>query len=617
MLVLCPSVILALVGGAHAAIIRVNPDGSGDATTITAGLALAGSGDEVDVAGGTYTEDVVLPAVPVTLVGVEGSAVTTIIGLGDGSVVTVADAGATGTEVRGFTITGGDCTAFEAGDGVCAGLAVSRATVDLSDLVVTGTVAGPGVELDGVGPSTVTDVQSDENDGGLYLDEDYRDFVTLTDVEASGNTGSGLWLYEADVAGDAVTVEDNEYAGVYGQLATFDCDECTISGNTGNWYAGVLIFDDGWISLTRSTISNNTPGGIGAEEDTSLLLSDDIVSNNYGPSGAGVSAAWGSAYNTEFINNVASGTGGAMSGILGTLDNDRFIGNSAAKGGALAFLGDGGATITNCVFEGNRADSGAVIWGDYETYAVLTNVTAIENTSGDADIVVTGYDSRLTLTNTILAGSTGAALALDPTVVFAPTYSDLHANAGGSGLTVDPTGSFGNIAVDPDFVDYVADGTFTDDLHLAFGSPLIDVGDPALTDPDGTRSDIGAYGGEGAAGWVDGDGDGWSTVAGDCDDANAAVNPAAVEVCDGVDNDCDGTIDEGCPTDSVSDSAVDSGTDSGANTGDSGPRDSADDASQPTVKSGCLGCATGGDERATVPLIVGLLLVGRRRRRVA
>jgi hypothetical protein len=65
--------------------------------------------------------------------------------------------------------------------------------------------------------------------------------------------------------------------------------------------------------------------------------------------------------------------------------------------------------------------------------------------------------------------------------------------------------------------------------------------------------------------YTDGDGDGYGTAStitscsntapqgyasrgGDCKDANAAINPGATEVCDGIDNDCDGMTDEGCAT---------------------------------------------------------------------
>lgn len=54
----------------------------------------------------------------------------------------------------------------------------------------------------------------------------------------------------------------------------------------------------------------------------------------------------------------------------------------------------------------------------------------------------------------------------------------------------------------------------------------------------------------------DDDGDGFceddeactdETVApGDCDDSTETINPSVVDVCDGVDNNCDGTVDEGC-----------------------------------------------------------------------
>ena len=47
----------------------------------------------------------------------------------------------------------------------------------------------------------------------------------------------------------------------------------------------------------------------------------------------------------------------------------------------------------------------------------------------------------------------------------------------------------------------------------------------------------------------DNDADGWTSCAGDCNDANAAINPDATEICDTIDNNCDGLVDEGFDAD--------------------------------------------------------------------
>ncbi len=56
---------------------------------------------------------------------------------------------------------------------------------------------------------------------------------------------------------------------------------------------------------------------------------------------------------------------------------------------------------------------------------------------------------------------------------------------------------------------------------------------------------------DGTSDCIDDDGDAYSELQGDCNDADPGVNPARPEVCDGVDNDCDGFVDEGFDQDGL------------------------------------------------------------------
>ncbi len=62
-------------------------------------------------------------------------------------------------------------------------------------------------------------------------------------------------------------------------------------------------------------------------------------------------------------------------------------------------------------------------------------------------------------------------------------------------------------------------------------------------DADGKDNDCDGIVDEGTV-QIDDDGDGFSELDGDCDDANTTVYPGALELGDGLDNDCDGEVDE-------------------------------------------------------------------------
>lgn len=254
--------------------------------------------------------------------------------------------------------------------------------------------------------------------------------------------------------------------------------------------------------------------------------------------------------------------------------------------------------------------------------ATLANVTITENGSSNSagGIRVTALGT-LSLDNTIIAWSTdGSGISGAAGSVITTTYGDIYENEGGATSSgyADPIGTAGNVSVNPPFVSFADDDAYGDDLHLTSTSVLIDIGDPLLTDADGSRSDIGAFGGPSGDAWDEGDDDvdGYFAATGDCDDADPFTNPgAAADPCGGGDQDCDGVTDEDCEgdADTDTDSDTDSDTDTGADTDADTDTDSGtDDTGAPTDGDGGCGCATGNSPSLWLGL-VGLAALRRPR----
>lgn len=176
------------------------------------------------------------------------------------------------------------------------------------------------------------------------------------------------------------------------------------------------------------------------------------------------------------------------------------VANTASSGAGLEVDG-GTVSLTNVLLAWNvAAENGGGIFAVDATLG-LTNVTVGECSATTAGGGVYAYGTTTgTMVNGIVYGADdGVGVLVDASASWTQSYSDVYGNTDGnySGVT-DPTGRNGNISENPSFVAVTADGDPTNDnWHLNSTSACVDAGNSgaAYNDPDGTRNDMGAYGG--------------------------------------------------------------------------------------------------------------------------
>ncbi|MFA6383463.1 MAG: DUF4215 domain-containing protein [Parcubacteria group bacterium] len=160
-----------------------------------------------------------------------------------------------------------------------------------------------------------------------------------------------------------------------------------------------------------------------------------------------------------------------------------------------------------------------------------------KNDSGDVVAEVTFTDDFVPVLTTIIVSPNNSSVVIGNTQSFSATGTDQLDDP----IVTHPswTSSVPTIAtIDPatGVAMGVADGTVTITATdgSVFGSTTLTVTTPPTdTDSDGFTTDT------------------------DCNDSDPAVNPDATEVCDGIDNNCDGSIDEGVTTTFYVDADVD------------------------------------------------------------
>jgi len=326
----------------------------GDYATIQSAVDAAVDGDIVNIASGTYAEQVDITGKAIELRG-EGSSSTTLDGTSFvGTILKVSS--------------------------VSSGTAVVR---DLG--FINGSAVYP------LGP----------DGGGLY---GYYSNIDVHDCSfwnnVAENWGGGLNLFQCTSAITGCEFSENatthwyDGGGMAVRQSSISVTSCNFTNNTAVGQGGGMLFMASDVDISNCNFTNNHAGNGGGGMSASGVSSSGTINNcifegndtgNYASS-LQCSGFTGSFSNCHFMNGISTFGGGVM--VSGTsypvFNNCIFHGNTngIGHGGGITMSYNGHATFNDCTISGNTSAFGGGVWA-YQAAATLDNCEIVGNTSWD------------------------------------------------------------------------------------------------------------------------------------------------------------------------------------------------------------------------------------------
>ena len=439
----------------------INSSADGDIIAVEGGVSLEGPitvlGRDIEVLGGYSSDFTSRDPInnPTILQGSLANTVLKFYGTVENNTV-----------VDGFRVQGGGGLGF-------------------SGIPYTGTYGG-GVQLQNTSP-TLRNIEVTGNSvgssstlglgGGIMINNSH---ARLENVLVHGNTGifgAGIFIYNSSPVMIDCIIENN----------------AVITDNFSNQpLGGGIHLLNSTVSMTNCSVLDHTDciegGGIYAGDSSALTMNGGQVTNNQAlDNGGGLYYSGGSLDLTGVMingnSNLPASTfmnGGGLfaQNAIVTLDSLLVESNFANAGGGMVLKTCTEANVSNSVFHSNTGQFfGGAMYYDNTVSGVVAGNTIVENEatfSGGAGVHVMGNVPDM-LNNIIAYNTGGTSFGNGVSVPGAPgsfLCNDVVGNSGSdySGMA-DPTGTDGNISVDPEFCDQAAA-----DFNLGDGSPCSEAG---------------------------------------------------------------------------------------------------------------------------------------------